>query len=169
MIAFTSQACRGSAPAIDTRDADTRDADDHARLARIVAADEALDRALKAADDASQNGDDAKGANILETDATSAADEAIREAEHEAVETAWARARRDALLAIIRERRASISSYAEAMRSTDLEAKLAVVTLQIELQRRALDVAAATLAPTPAEQASSSPLAASRAQTADAG
>jgi hypothetical protein len=145
-FALSTTGCR-EAP----KPADTRDADDHARLARIVSADEDLDRALKAADDASHAGDDANGASILETDATHAADEAIAIGEREPVEAAWARARRDTLVSVIRERRASIPSYAEAMRGEDLEAKLAVVTLQIDLQKQALEAASAALAPTPTQ------------------
>jgi len=55
------------------------------------------------------------------------------------------------LVSVIRERRASIPSYAEAMRGEDLEAKLAVVTLQIDLQKQALEAASAALAPTPTQ------------------
>jgi hypothetical protein len=130
--------------------APTADEADHARLAKIVLADEAFDRALKAAEDASRGGDDAKGATILETDATRAADTAVLEGKHATMETPWGTARRDALLANMVERQASIPSYAEAMRGDNLEAKLLVVTLQIDLQKRALEVAAEALAPTPA-------------------
>ena len=127
----------------------TPEDDDHAQLVRIVQADERLDRALKAADDASRAGDDAKGAALLEGDATRAASEAIALGEQAPLATTWGRARREALLSVIHERAASIPSYADAMRGEDLEAKLAVVTLQIDLQKRALDAAAAALAPTP--------------------
>ena len=116
-------------------------------------ADEALDHALKAAEDASRAGDDAKGATILETDATRAANDAVAEGEHAQLETPWGRARRDALMSVMQERRASIPSYAEAMRGENLDAKLLVVTFQIDLQKRALDVANAALAPTPSGDA----------------
>jgi hypothetical protein len=116
-------------------------------LATLVAADEALDRALKAADDASRAGDDAKGAEILEGPAAQAADEAVAACEQATVETAWGTARRDALLAVVRERRASIASYAQAMKGDALDAKLAAITLQIELQKQAIEAATAALAP----------------------
>ncbi len=132
-----------------TKPAPTREDSDHTQLAKIVLADEAFDHALKAAEDASHAGDDAKGASILETDATRAADQAVLEGEHAQLETPWARARRDALMSVMQERRASIPSYAEAMRGDNLEAKLLVLTLQIDLQKRALEVATAALAPTP--------------------
>jgi hypothetical protein len=129
------------------KEAADREARDHARLATLVAADEALDRALKAADDASRAGDDAKGAEILEGPAAQAADEAVAACEQATVETAWGTARRDGLLAVVRERRASIPSYAQAMRGDALDAKLAAITLQIDLQKQAIEAATAALAP----------------------
>jgi hypothetical protein len=110
-------------------------------------ADEALDRALKSADDASRAGDEAKAASLLESTAAQASTEAIAEAVREPVETAWARARRDALLAVMRERQSSIAPYAQALRGEDLEAKLAAVEAQLALQKKALDAASAALAP----------------------
>jgi hypothetical protein len=129
------------------KEAAARDDRDHARLAALVAADEALDRALKAADDASRAGNDAKGAELLEGPATQAAEEAVAACEHAALETPWGAARREALLAVVRERRASIASYAQAMKGDDLDAKLATITLQVELQKQAIQAATAALAP----------------------
>jgi hypothetical protein len=126
-----------------------RDDEDHTRLAKIVLADEAFDHTLKAAEDAARAGDDARGASILETNATRAASDAVLEGEHAQMETPWGRARRDALLSVMRERQASIPPYAEAMRGDNLDSKLLVVTLQIDLQKRALEVTSAALAPTP--------------------
>jgi hypothetical protein len=126
-----------------------RDDRDHARLAAIVQADAALDRVLKSADDASHAGDDAKAADILEGDATHAATDAVAqaEAEREAMETPWGRARRDALAAVLRERQAAIAPYAAAARGDDLDAKLATVIQQLELQKKAVAAATAALAP----------------------
>jgi hypothetical protein len=123
-----------------------RDARDHARLEAIVAADEEMDRALKRADDASRAGDDAKAAALLEDEGARAAAEAFDEAEREPLETTWARSRRDAVLDLIRDRRASIQGYAEALRGEDLDAKLTAIKVQIALQKKALDVVAAALA-----------------------
>ncbi len=134
-------ACRDPA-----REQAERDGRDRARLERIVTADEALDRALKSADDASRAGDEARAATILESGATEASNEAIAEAEREPLETAWAGARRDAILAVMRERRGSIAPYAQALRGEDLDAKLAAIEAQIGLQKRALEAAAAALA-----------------------
>jgi hypothetical protein len=124
-----------------------RDARDHERLVAIVGADEALDRALKSADDASRDGDDAKAAALLEGDVAHAAEGAIAAAARETLETPWGQARQAAVLAVMRERQASIKGYAEATRGDDLEAKLAAVQSQVALQERALEAAAAALAP----------------------
>ena len=124
-----------------------RDARDQARLAAIVEADQVLDRAFKAADDASRSGQDAKAADLLEGEVVHAAADAVTEAEREPLESAWARARRDALVQVLRDRQASIAEYAQATRGEDLEAKLAAVEKQIQLQKRALAAAARALAP----------------------
>jgi hypothetical protein len=129
------------------REQAARDERDHVRLLAVVDADQALDRALKTADDASQAGDDAKAAGLLEGVAARAAIDAIAEAEREPFETPWARARRDALVAVMRDRQASIEGYAAAVRGEDLEAKLTAVQAQLALQKRALDVATAAVAP----------------------
>jgi hypothetical protein len=124
-----------------------RDARDHARLEGIVAADEALDKALKSADDASHAGEDQRAADLLEGDAVRASEEALAEAQREQLETPWGRARRDAIVEVIRERRASIAPYAQALRGEDLDAKLTAVVAQLALQKKALEAVSAALAP----------------------
>jgi hypothetical protein len=128
-----------------------REVRDRIRLETIVNADEALDRALKRADDAAQAGDDARAADLLEGDVTQASSVAVAEAQAEPLETPWGRARRDAILAVMRERQAAIAPYARAIRGDDLDAKLAAVEAQIALQKKALDVAAAALSSTSAD------------------
>jgi hypothetical protein len=140
--ALGSSGCRDRA-----QEQSERDARDHARLVAMVDADEALDRALKAADDASRAGDDLAAAALLEGDAQRAADAALAAIEHEPMETPWGRARQQALGAVVRDRRTSIASYAAATRGEDLDAKLAAVQQQVSLQQRALDAVASALAP----------------------
>jgi hypothetical protein len=133
-------ACRDAA-----RDESERSARDRTRLETIINADEALDRALKSADDVSRAGDDEKAAALLEGEATRASGDAVAEAEREPLETAWGRGRRDAILAVMRERQAAIAPYAKAIRGDDLDAKLSAVETQIALQKKALDVTTAAL------------------------
>jgi hypothetical protein len=140
-LALPSSGCHDPA-----RERAAREARDHVRLEAIVNADESLDHALKRADDASRAGDEANAASLLEGDAARASASAIAEAEREPLETPWARARRDALVTVMRERQTSIAPYAQALRSEDLEAKLAAIQTQIALQKKALDVASAALA-----------------------
>jgi hypothetical protein len=121
------------------------------RLETIVNADEALDRALKKADDASRAGDDDGAARLLEDVAAQASAEAVREAEGEPLETPAGRARRDAILAVMRERQAAIAPYAKAIRGDDLDAKLSAIETQIALQKRALEAATAALSGADAE------------------
>ena len=120
----------------------------------IVTADEAVDLLLKSADDAARAGDDAKAAALLEEDGVRVAAEAVAEAEREPLETPWGRSRRDALLELMRSRRASIPGYAQALRGEDLDAKLTALQVQIALQKRAMDVVSAALsAPGPLSDA----------------
>jgi hypothetical protein len=126
-----------------------RRARDHERLADVVAADQELDRELKEADDASQGGDDAKAAALLDRDANKAADDAIAEAEHAPLESVWGRARRDELLAVIHARKDEIKAYADALRGDDLDKKLAAVEKQLELQKRAITATETALAAPP--------------------
>jgi hypothetical protein len=124
-----------------------RDARDLAKLGHVVAADEAFDRALKLADDASRTGDDARAAKLLETEVTRAGDDALAAATRETLETPWAAARRDSIVAVMRARRDSIPPYAKALRGEDVAAKLAALQTQLELQKWAIDAAKAALAP----------------------
>jgi hypothetical protein len=111
-----------------------------------VSADESFDAALKKADDAERGGDDAKAAGILEGEAARVSSAAIAEAEKAPLETAWARAKRDALVAVMRERSQSLGPYAKALRGEDIDAKLAAVEVQVELQKKALRAASDALA-----------------------
>jgi hypothetical protein len=142
LAAVAGGACHDSAPAREEAARETRD---RVRLETIVNADEALDRALKKADDVSRAGDDEEAARLLENIAAPASAEAIAEAEGELLETAPGRARRDAILAVMRERQAAIGTYAKAIRGDDLDAKLSAIETQIALQKRALEAATAAL------------------------
>jgi hypothetical protein len=151
-LVLACAACSKSAPppppAATTEDSASRD---RAKLESIVAADAAFDRAMKTADDAERGGDDTKAAGLLTGAATKAADAAITAATSAALETPWAAARRDSLVAVLRARKDTLPKYAAALRGEDIEAKLAAVQTQLELQKWALDAAQAALAPAPAD------------------
>lgn len=115
--------------------------DDEPKINAILEADGKLDRALKEADDESAKGNDAKAAELLESKVASTADDAIRVAEAQIPVTGWGNEQKGALLGILHERRDAIGPYAKALRSDDLDAKLGAVEKQIDLEKRAMDVA----------------------------
>lgn len=114
--------------------------DDEPKIRAILDADKALDRALKEADDASAKGDDAKAAVILDSKAMVAADDAIKTADAQNCATQWCTDQKTALLSVLRDRKDAIPIYAKALRGDDLEAKLAAVQKQIEIEKRAMEV-----------------------------
>lgn len=114
--------------------------DDEPKIRAILDADKALDRALKEADDASAKGDDAKAADILESKAASAADAAIQTADSQNCATQWCSDQKAALLSVLHDRKDAIPVYAKALRGDDLEAKLAAVQKQIDIEKRAMEV-----------------------------
>jgi hypothetical protein len=89
--------------------------------------------------EAEKQEDERKGADLLESKALPAADEAIAIATAQTPESSWGKEQKDALLSVLRDRRASIPEYAKAMRGDDLEAKLHATEKQQELQKRAMD------------------------------
>jgi hypothetical protein len=120
-------------------------AHDAATLRHLVELDQALDRALKEADDASGANDDARAASLLETKAAPAADAALAFARATPAETPSGQARLQAMVSVMEDRRAEIPKYAAALRGTDLDAKLASVEAQLALQKRAMTAASAAL------------------------
>jgi hypothetical protein len=138
-------ACLGAACRDRAREEAAQRARDQGTLAQLVAMDQRLDRALKEADDASRAGEDAKAASILETSAVPAAEAAIAETSAKLPETPSAQERQRELLAVLKDRRAEIPRYVEALRGTDLDAKLAAVEAQLALQKRAMQAATTAL------------------------
>lgn len=115
--------------------------DDEPKIRAILDADKSLDRALKEADDESAGQNDKHAAEILETKAKPAADDAIKVAEAQTCTTTWCKDQKSALLGILQERRDAIPTYASALRGEDLDAKLAAVEKQIDIEKRAIEIA----------------------------
>ena len=116
---------------------------DQTALEKVVVADEAFDRAMKDADDASRSGNDARAADVLRDQARPAGAAALSAAKGAGVETDWGKARKDELASVIGDRTAELPRYEEALRSGDPAKKLAALEKQIDLQKRALNAAAA--------------------------
>jgi hypothetical protein len=114
--------------------------DDEPKIKLILEADGKLDRALKEADDESAKGNDAHAAELLDTKAAPAADDAIKVAEAQMPVTQWGKDQKTALLGVLHERRDGIPTYAKALRGDDLGAKLDAVEKQADVEKRTMDV-----------------------------
>ncbi|MBX3188684.1 MAG: hypothetical protein KF819_16825 [Labilithrix sp.] len=118
-------------------------ADDRRALERVVGIDVKASRAMREADDAARAGDAGAAASILSTQARPAIDEAIRAAASVEMKTEWGRAKRDEVMGILRDRKAEIPKYEEAVTSGDPEKMLAAIQAQAAIERRALTTVAA--------------------------
>jgi hypothetical protein len=113
-------------------------ADDRPELKKIVEQDVRASKAMHAADDAASKGDAKAALEAVETQARPAIDEGLRLADAAALKTAWARARRDAIAAVLRERKNELPRYTEAVTSGDPEKLLSAIEAQASIERRAL-------------------------------
>jgi len=112
--------------------------DDEPKIRAILDADEKVDRALREADEA----DPARGADVIDTKATPAADEAIAIANAQSPVTDWGKSQKEALLGLLRDRRSAMPEYAKSLRTGDLDVKLAALEKQRDLEKRAMEVTA---------------------------
>lgn len=114
---------------------------DRTDLQATLAADGTLDDALKKADDAERAGHDAEAADILKRTASPAADQAVAAAETLAPRTPWGKKERDALVALEHDRKDELAHYESALRSGDLDDKVAALKKQLAIEQRAKSIA----------------------------
>lgn len=107
----------------------------------MLLADEALDRALKEADDTSSDAGDLAAAELLEKKAAPAADDAFAKANAANVSSAWGKDEKQKLVALLGDRRADVMKYAAALRSGDLDQRLKALEAQLGEEKRAIDLA----------------------------
>ena len=143
-FALTNALLTASVPACrDRSEAAPTEAELHATdaraLARALADDEEVDRALHAADALS---DDSAAAKLLELRALPAAARSLASARALAPATSWGRSRRDELISLVGDRQNEIPRYAAAIRSGDPALRLTALQRQIEIEKRALALAA---------------------------
>lgn len=69
--------------------------------------------------------------------AVPAADDAVKAANAIDAKTAWGRKEKDALVSLARDRKDEVGRYEGALRGTDLDAKLAALQKQLEIEQRA--------------------------------
>lgn len=118
-------------------------ADDKRELGRIVALDVRASQAMRAADDASQKGDAGAALATVTERASPAIAAATQAAEGATMKTDWGRAKKEELLGVLRDRRAEMPKYEDAVRTGDPEKMLASIQAQAAIERRALVVVAA--------------------------
>ncbi len=124
-------------------------AQDRASLDGIVSADVAIEKLLKQADDLTAHGSDDEAIAVLEKQALPAIDLAITQARNAAIAGSWGIARRDEWVALFADRRIETVRYAAAIRSGELEGRIAAMQAQAALTRRAMAVAKAVQAGPP--------------------
>jgi len=113
---------------------------DQAELKAAMTADDALDRALKQADDAERANRDTDALNILKRTCEPEAEHAVAVAGGLAPRTAWGRKQKDGLVALERDRKAELARYEGALASGDPEKKLAAIESQLGVERRAVEL-----------------------------
>jgi hypothetical protein len=110
-------------------------------LQEVLAADQALEAALRDADAVSRT-DEAKAAETIENRAIPLADQVIERATAVQTTSPWGAERKAELEHNARMRRQELPHYARALRGADLKTKLEALEAQLELQRKAMEAAA---------------------------
>lgn len=113
-------------------------AEDRPELHKIAEQDIRASKAMHAADDAVAKGDAKAALDLVDTQAKPAIDEGLRIADGASLRTAWGRAKRDAIAAVLRDRKSELLRYTEAVKSNDAEKLLAAIEAQAAIERRAL-------------------------------
>lgn len=117
-------------------------AGDKSELERLIALDVKASQAMRAADDVSVN-DAGAASDVLAKRARPSIDLALSSAEAASMKTDWGRAKKDALVAVLRDRKTELPKYEEAIKGNDPDKMLAAITAQADIERRALAVVAA--------------------------
>jgi hypothetical protein len=113
-------------------------ADDKRELERVVAIDVRASQAMREADEAAQVGDSGAASLAVTGRALPSIDEALRTAEGATMRSTWGKAKRDELVSILRDRKAEMPKYEEAVRTGDAEKMLTAIQAQAAIERRAL-------------------------------
>jgi hypothetical protein len=117
--------------------------EDRRALEAIIAIDVRASQAMRDADAATARGDAGAAADIVGTRARPAVEEALRAAEGAPLKTDWGKAKREQLVGILRDRKAEMPKYEEAVKGGDPEKMLAAIEAQAAIERRALVTVAA--------------------------
>ncbi|CAN5859445.1 hypothetical protein BH11MYX4_BH11MYX4_65590 [soil metagenome] len=118
-------------------------AEDKLVLEGIIASDVRASQAMREADTATGKGNPDAAADAVSARARPAIEEALRAAESATLKTDWGRSKRDELASILRDRKAAMPTYEEAVMGGDPEKMLAAIEAQAAIERRALATVAA--------------------------
>jgi hypothetical protein len=110
---------------------------DRGVLQGIAAHDERVSQAMRDADAASQKGDKTAALQIVMTRANPAVDDGLRAAEAGKLGTAWGKTRRDELAAVLKDRKAAMPKYVDAISGADPEKLLAALQAQAAIEKKA--------------------------------
>ena len=139
-FALLVAACSKTVPVPDEA---TLRAEDKRALEGVVAIDVRASQAMRDADDATRVGDAGAASLAVTSRAAPAVDEALHAAESATMRSEWGKAKRDELAAILRDRKAEMPRYDEAVKSNDPERMLVAIQAQAAIERRALATVAA--------------------------
>lgn len=114
--------------------------DDAVALHDVLGADQALESALRDVDSLARTNPTGAAA-LIDSRAIPLSDQVVARADAVAVHSSWGADRKSEFAAIAHARRDALPGYASALRSADLQAQLGALEAQLELQRRAMDVA----------------------------
>jgi hypothetical protein len=115
-------------------------AQDRADLRAALDADDVLDRGLRRADDAERAGHDGEALDILKRTCEPAADRALAAATALTPRSAWGRKEKDALVALEHDRKRELVRYEDALHVGSVQAKVAAMEGQIEVEKRAATI-----------------------------
>ena len=133
-------ACSKATPPPDEA---TLRAEDKRALEEVVALDVRASQAMREADTATGKGDAGSAADIVSSRARPAVEEALHAAESATMRSEWGKAKREEMAAILRDRKAEMPKYDEAVKSNDPEKMLTAIQAQAAIERRALTTVAA--------------------------
>ncbi len=112
--------------------------DDRAKIEAIVVEDVRASKAMAEADAAARNGDVPAAIDAVDHRAQPAIEAGLRLTASADPKTEWGRAQRDVFARILEDRRAELTPYRDAIRSTDAERLVAAIDAQAKIERRAI-------------------------------
>jgi hypothetical protein len=124
----------------ESREADAAAAErrDRDALAKVIAVDVRASRAMHDADEAAMTGDAGAALDIVAARASPAVDEGLGLLDRAAAESAWGRQKKEAIGGILRDRKAEMPRYADAVRSGEPGKLVDAMRAQAEIERRAV-------------------------------